>query len=293
MDRQFNQTERKEILEKFFDIFEKSTKMTAEYDSMETENEDAKIALDELGRQCSELWDRYYSGVPVKALSRCPFTGDTLLHSIDTLGLNGLWWNSDSPLRPDTDLPATYFAMDGALKITGEIEKAPFICTPGPEVPYVLPRLLEYTQVKAVISSIRVGNHVAYPVFYFADPMLYGVERVNDWGSKNYAYIDEYGEKRWDASIDDPSDYDFELEKWIKKGKLLWIYPDDPNLTLHSDVSRCPYLNLKGSRNKRYIQNGIMWEHEVDEDESQDSSETDFSGEYMKSIIESLEKGEY
>jgi len=293
MDKQFTLMERKEILDKFFKIFEKNNKISTEYDDVEGENKDAEKAFEELSRQSAELWDRYCFGVPVKALSRCPFTGEILLHSIDNLGLDGLWWNSDSPLRPEEHLPATYFAMDGAVKISGEIEKAPFICTPGPEVPYVIPRILEYTQVKAVISSIKVGNHTAYPIFYYADPMLYGALRVNDWGSKIYTYIDNDEEMHWDTSTDDSSEYDFELEKWIKNGKLLWIYSEDPNLTLHSDVSRCPYLNLQGSHKKRYIQDGIMWEQENDEDESLKLSQSHFSSEYVKGIIDSIEKGEY
>ncbi|MDO8688676.1 MAG: hypothetical protein Q7R39_01445, partial [Dehalococcoidia bacterium] len=140
-----------------------------------------------------------------------------------------------------------------------QIEEFPFVCKPGPGLPYVVPRLLKLPEVKAVVSSLQVGPHQAFPIFYYARPVPYGVERINTWGADDYGFLDGSGNYRWSSTPEAPEDFDFGLEEWIKTGKLLWIPPGDPGLTLRSDVRRCPYLSLDGERSVRYIQNGRVW----------------------------------
>ncbi|HAP32782.1 MAG TPA: hypothetical protein DCQ14_07015 [Firmicutes bacterium] len=224
--------------------------------------------MEDMKKIIEDLLLRYMNGLPVRELSRCPFSGEVLSMAIDDFGLDGLWWNHHAPKRPENKLPPTYFAMDGALKLAAEPEHVPFLCTPGPDVPFVLPRLLAYTQVQAVISSIKIGRHIAYPVIYYADPMLYGERRVNDWGTARYweegSLLPEILTPGTYVSLTpDPEEYDFDLEPWLRKGKLFWIAPDDVKFSLHSHVARCPYLNLPGSRRLKYIQNGEVWEHDL------------------------------
>lgn len=261
-----------------------------------TEQHEIETQLTGMDKEIQALLGRYLEGLPQRDLSRCPFTGEKLSLAIDDLGLDGLWWNFEAPKRPENELPATFFALDGALKLGGEPEKAPFLCCPGPDMPFVLPRLLAYSQVKAVISSVQIGSHTAYPIIYYADPMLYGEKRVNDWGTRRYWETGSIIPELWTPGqyvslIPDTSEYDFDLEPWIKAGKLLWIALGDTALTLHGHVSRCPYLNLSGSRNPKFIRDGKVWEDE-EEREAFEVDDVDFDMDHFQRIAKEIEEGE-
>ena len=234
-------------------------------DQINIEEPDSQEQLENLSAEMTVLAQDYLTLVPTKQLSRCPFTGEILEFPIDDQGLDGLWWNNERPMRPSAALLNTYFALDGALRLEGVAENFPFLCAPGPDVPYVLPRLLEYVQVKAVVSSFKVGPHTAYAVTYFSDPPLDSVMRVNDWGADYYwesgtPFPEMLSPGQPIQLTPNPEEWDFDLAAWIKAGKLLWIAPLDEALVLRSTVYNCPYLNLPGSRNAKYIQKGKLWE---------------------------------
>lgn len=299
MPKTLKRQEKAEILGILLPLAESYDQLTAK---LETSAEEGKTGTEQneletkasgMAEKIQELLRRYLEGLPVRDLSRCPFTGEKLSMVIDDLGLDGLWWNFDAPKRPENELPATYFALDGALKLGGEPEKFPFLCSPGPDVPFVLPRLLEFVQVKAVISSVQIGTHTAYPIVYYADPMLYGEKRVNDWGTKRYwetgSIIPELSTPGQYVSLTpDTGEYDFDLAPWIKAGKLLWIAPKDAGLTLHGHVSRCPYLDLPGSRRLKFIRDGKVWEEE-EEYEIRESDDPDFDLEHFQKLAKEIE----
>lgn len=210
----------------------------------------------------NEMAEDYIKGLPIIPLSRCPFTNEIVSHSIDTFGIDGLWWNNESPQRPEEKLPKTFFGFTGAIKTAQPVEKFSFICSPGPEIPFVVPRLLVHPEIKAVIYSVKVGNHTAYPIFYFAQPMIYDVERINEWGTENYSYENAKGEAIWDSNFLLSEDYDFELAKWIEQGKLYWIKPEDSTMTLNDTVQGCPYIGLEGRKEISFIQDGEVWYNE-------------------------------
>jgi hypothetical protein len=256
----FTESERRALLDDFFQALEEMNKASdACRDTGAASGSSLDAKLVRLQQRVSDLWDEYLERVPFLPLSRCPFTGDKVLHSIDPYGIDGLWWNYDASIRPTENLPPTYFALAGAMKLADEVESFPFLCKPGPEVPYVVPRLLQRAEIRAVISSIRVGAHQGFPIFYFADPVPYDIERINTWGANVYTFLNEEGKIRWNVVYDTPEDFDFELEKWINAGKLLWIAPGDEQLTLHSEVGHCPYLGLSGRRSILRIQNNEVW----------------------------------
>lgn len=260
----FVASERENLLRESFDL---RTRLLEETEAFDSGQEEAGPQLEATQARLSALSDRYEQGVPVVPLSRCPFTGREVVHSIDNFGLDGLWWDSESPARPQEDLPPTYFAVTGAVKLDSEVEGFPFLCQPGPGVPFVIPRLLEHPDIKAVVSSLAVGRHQAYPVFYFADPVPYDIERVNNWGAEDYMYLDPSGQYRWNASVLTPADLDFDLGRWIRTGKLLWIAPGDAKLTLRSDVRRCPYLSIDGPRALTFVRQGETWTWDAGETE--------------------------
>lgn len=302
MHKILSKKEKAEILGRLLPLAEDYDQLAAQLEALVeegrtgTEQSELETQLIGMDKEIQELLGRYLEGLPVRDLSRCPFTGEKLSLAIDDLGLDGLWWNFDAPKRPENYHPATYFALDGALKLTGEPEKAPFLCSPGPDVPFVLPRLLGYIQVKAVISAVQIGSHTAYPIVYYADPMLYGEKRVNDWGTRRYWETGSIIPELWTPGqyvslTPDISEYDFDLEPWIKAGKLLWIAPKDAGLTLHGHVSHCPYLNLSGSRRLKFIRDGKVWEDE-EKFESFEADDPGFDREHFQKIVKELEERE-
>jgi len=261
----FSEYERHTILDSFFAARKKMVGAAAAYDEAD-EKQKAHLAekLDIAHKHVSDLYEEYEKGVPVVALSRCPFTGVEAWHSIDSYGIDGPWWDYERPARPVEDLPNTYFALAGALKLSGELVNGPFLCKPGPEVPYVIPRLLARPEIKAVIFTTPVGSHMAFPIFYFAEPMPWDIVRTNTWGTNSYSAETIYGEGYWQQTYDIKRDFDFELEKWIRAGKLLWIAPEDDTMTLQSIIGRCPYIGISGRRYPVCIQAGRVWSSMID-----------------------------
>ncbi len=150
--------------------------------------------------------------------------------------------------------------MDGALKVGEPLETFSHTVFVGPEVPFVLPRLLQYEEIRAVLSSFPLGVHRLYLVCYFADPFPHNLRRVNDVGSYCYRYRNSAGLLRNDF-YEDPHK-DFELETWIRAGRLQWIAEGDETLSLRSHLRNCPYLELAGQKATLAISAGIVEETE-------------------------------
>jgi hypothetical protein len=265
-------TERRLLLDRIFQLFEAGD---------ETNQQAA------LNQEMTRLVDRYREGLPVAAVSRCPHSGSLLNWAIDTMGLDGLWWNSDSPIRPIETPPATFFALCGAMQLASPVEPAPFIAEPGPGRPFVVPRLLEYRQIKAVLSTLPIGPHTGYVITYFADPMLYTEERLSDWGSNHYQYTDESGTV-WTNPGPVADARDFDLAPWITSGQLLWIRPGDASLTLRSDLETCPFLDLPGVTQEQFVQNGRAWQ--LDESTA-NGADYPLSEDEVNRILESIQQG--
>jgi hypothetical protein len=259
----------------------------------ERAHQEATIALEE---QLQRLYEAYRERVPQVTLSRCPFSGEVCTHSLDYFGLDGLWWHHEAAARPPEEYLPTFFALDGALALSAPLETSPLLVAPGPQAPFVLPRLLQYTQIKAVLSSFAVGHHRAYFIVYYADPMRYDLDRVNEWGATYYRYVDLEGVLRLDSFEDDERDFD--LAPWIQEGKLLWIAPDDATLRLQSLLTNCPYLDLPGSHSPVYLQNGESWEGEnfdqdwVDANSRPEQTWTDADQQALQRAIGLFDEGE-
>lgn len=203
----------------------------------------------------SSLWDAYAEAVPRLPIARCPFTGSVVHHSCDDAGLDGLWWRWQSPVRPEESLPRTFWALTGAVSIAPSPEPAPFLCKPGPGIPFVLPALLASPPVKAVVKSFQVGRHTAWAITYFVAVPGLVLPRPAAWGSAESRWTADDGRQRWDVP-EDEMELDFRLGPWLQSGKLLWIAPGDENLVLRTGVQGCPYLDLEGEVRPQYVQFG-------------------------------------
>jgi len=281
MNIPFTAQERRSFLDQYFKDLQEEYELDFELEEQDGTS-DKIDKLDELRKKNSDARDEYRLSVPIIPMARCPFTGQVVYHSVDPYGLDGLWWDYMSVIRPVETLPSTFMMLTGSLKL-GKIEKTPFTVYPGPEVPYVLPEVLMRPEVKAVITQAKVGDHIGYPIFYFSETRTIEVEPVNKWASNHWTFVDgngtflyhEYGMMPEDpedfgendpVEPDDPEepDYtnDFEIAKWVEQGKLLWIEPNDNVFTLKSGTAGCPYLNITGSRAFSVIYDGEQEEEE-------------------------------
>jgi hypothetical protein len=204
-------------------------------------------------------YERYESGLPRVAISRCPFSGGVVSMAMDTFGLDGPWWNSQVPARPVEDLARTVFAVTGAVAFGTQVPITPFVCKPGPGAPYVVPRLLVYPEIKAVVSSLRIGAMQAYAILYFSEDPPLDVYRVNTWGLDRYRATTAFGEGYSAQIFESEIDFDYDLEFYVRTGRLLWIAPGDEGLMLRSVVTDCPYIGLEGRRYPVGILDGKMW----------------------------------
>lgn len=255
----FTERQRHAFVRRYLDAYEEYRRLTLHARGPATgTNAETEARIDGLRERIGTLWDAYSDRVPLVALSRCPFSHDVAYHSFDPWGLDGPWWDAESPARPiERQLPS-YFALSGAVRLHEPVESAPFLCKPGPEVPFVVPRLLSEPNLRAVVSQTPVGRHLGYPVFYFVDGTA-SVLRVNTWGTSAYTLLDERGLLRWNEAPELPEDYDFDLAPWIEAGKLLWIAPGDDSFRLQGAVDDCPYLEMEGRRAPLRIQEGEVW----------------------------------
>jgi hypothetical protein len=237
--------------------------IVARYAAIAEQIEELEIAgsrdgIDALRTERFALGEAYRNWLPRMPVSRCPFTAEVLRHSFDAQGLDGMWWSYFDTVRPLEDVPPTFFTLQGALRVSLPVEPTPFLCSPGPGVPYVIPRLLHDNAMRAVLSSFSVGKHIAYLITYFGKP-LPRVRRVNTWARQGFELRDADGNYQWGEAIESPATFDYHLPPWIERGKLAWIAPGDETLTFRSTTADCPYVGLQGTRALQHLEAGNVW----------------------------------
>ena len=201
----------------------------------------------------------YREGLPRLALARDPHSGALVHLAVDTFGLDGPFWDYYYPVRPTIDGPASLFSWTGAMRLQAPVEAMTFLAKPGPGVPYVVPRLLAHEGVVAVLSTLAVGHHQAWSMAYFANPPLLDHHRFNTWGTNRYHWRGADGHWRWNDCTEDVEVIDGDLAPWIERGKLVWVAPEDAEVTLHSEVEGCPYVGQEGTLAFQRVQFGKVW----------------------------------
>ena len=115
--------------------------------------------------QIPELRNEYLAGVPIIPLSRCPYCQTLNYLSFDHYGLDGLWWRADERWRHQDQthqqLCSHFWTLSGAVQLAESVISVPFTSKPGPEVPFVVPSVLQEYPMQVVVSQIRVGAHTA------------------------------------------------------------------------------------------------------------------------------------
>jgi len=202
-----------------------------------------------------QLRARYAELLPEVTVARSPQTGTLVSWPIDTVDLDGWFWDRKLPARRDPQPPADWLTMTGSLRLAGPPTPAPFTCTPGAEVPAVIPRILTAPGVRAVLAEVPVGPHTGWTVSYFGPRPPFALANV--WGTDRYAAAGPAG---WGWAEEPPEGHqpDYELRSWVDGGRLLWIEPGDQTGQLREGTAGCPYLDLPGRRSPAVIRNGVV-----------------------------------
>jgi hypothetical protein len=202
----------------------------------------------------------YFDRLPRLVMSACPFCGEALVRSFDPWGVDGLWWGIDAICEWDEPAPCEHFrVLLGATRIDESqlVDTMLMEAQPGPEPPFVVPRLLELPNMIAVVGELpmeRCGP--AYPIAYYSDQEIASLELHQEW-RRNMHWYEEGGKWLW-TYANDP--WDFELEPYVKADKLRWVLlgagEDPPRVRKSSDGEVFPFLGLPGEREKQCISGG-------------------------------------
>lgn len=217
-----------------------------------------------LGKKSDAVLDEYVSRLPQVPIGRCPFNGEPSFKRMDTFGLDGKWWYVGAP-----DLPV--IACSHFITFLGAFnrhDQAPDGCSPraiheimpGPEVPFVVPRLLEMPGMAVVISSRKIMDekYTIYFMAYYNEKPVTGVQSHQQWLRTSHSFLGPKGQPQW-ASATDP--WDFDLQPWrFQPRKVFWIAPNDQTLTLRpGNDPEFPYENLPGLRQPQVFRQGKVF----------------------------------
>jgi len=202
----------------------------------------------------------YFDDLPRLPMSACPFCGEPLVRSFDPWGVDGLWWGLDPICEWDEPTPCDHFrVLLGALRI--DVGRLPadmlMESQPGPEVPFVVPRLVELPNMIAVVSELAMERGgPAYPIAYYSDQDIEPIKLHQEW-RRNVHWFEENGESQW-TYANDP--WDFDLDPYVQADQLRWVLldagEDPPVVRKASDGETCPFIGLPGERQKQNISGG-------------------------------------
>jgi hypothetical protein len=128
---------------------------------------------------------------------------------------------------------------------------------PGPEVPFVVPRLMDLPGMLAVVGKLDMERSgPAYPVAYFSTEDIHPASLHQEWRRTDMWY-ERGGREVWSVKNDV---WDFDLQPWADDDRLRWVMldlgDDPPPVHKASDGKACPFVNLPGERMRQIIFDG-------------------------------------
>jgi len=200
----------------------------------------------------------YFDRLPRVVMSVCPFTGQPLKRAWDPWGLDGFWWHGRLLTTIDEPrAPGTFRVLLGGLALAGRVPaEAVETVTAGPEIPFVVPRLLELPGMVAVVHRLTLETgDTAYPVAYFSEEEIDPSLLHQHWLRADLWYKDEDGAAGWIIANDA---WDFDLAPWLASGKLRWLRegPKGPEASEPAVAKECPYAGLSGQPMQQIIVDG-------------------------------------
>jgi hypothetical protein len=185
----------------------------------------------------------YESGLHKLIVCPCPLCGRLLVRNFDPLGLDGFWWHKRSPAGPE---PCPHYCVVRYAVYPEEpLPKREGVrIFLGPQLPHVIPRLLELPTMVAVLSETRADPKLRiYMTTYFAEKRPPESQLCSPWSSNIHSFVDAQGLVGW---REENEEIDPVLAPWIQRGRLLWCQPGSDNKRLADPHDACPYLGLPG-----------------------------------------------
>ncbi len=214
-----------------------------------------------------KLLDTYYQvlheygdRLPRVPVARCPHTRQVLKRALDPFGLDGPFWHKSCIVEiEEPAAPPTFMVLLGALDLHGRTPaEAKAEVIPGPDVPFVIPRLLGLPGMKAVISQQTLETRdTAYLISYFSGERIQFQLRHQHWLRQDLWFPNESGGTSW-LTKNDP--WDFDLAAWIESGHLSWVMPGDSEMKLCDRQSglTCPFVGLVGDQHPQTLTGGTV-----------------------------------
>jgi hypothetical protein len=210
----------------------------------------------EVSRRYYKAIEDYFERLPRVQMSVCPYCAKPYMHSFDPFGLDGLWWHEERLVTVNEPAACKHFrVLLGAYKVT---RKNPSEATgnvrPGPEVPFVVPDLLDLPGMRAVIGRLEMKTgDIAYPIAYFSDVKTRAIDLCASWLQVEYWFKDESGNSGWNITNDE---WSFDLEKYIADGRLGWVDLAAKKPRVKSSAGKCPFVGLEGVQQPQIIYTG-------------------------------------
>ena len=198
----------------------------------------------ELDLRFDALEKQYLSRLPLVPLAVCPFCQEAYRHSIDPYGYDGHWWDDQWLGR---QVACKHFRVIRiATHLNGHRTKTYWVTERvefGPEVPYVIARILKLRSMVCVMSRLDLeAGYTFYPLVYFSRWNIKHDKLTSQWAG---TYFTGYETRR--------ENWDFELEPWVKKKSVRWCRSEGGKLQLQpAGLNGFPFLNLPGHRGTQY-----------------------------------------
>ena len=192
--------------------------------------------------------EAYYDRLPVFTLAVCPICGAPYQHRLDPFGFDGPWWRNSKNGGVQNCAHAmlirsAYRGVD--LMELKHDENSDFRL--GPEVPYVIARILEMDSMVCVVSRTKISdNDDLFAMVYFSALEVERLDLTMSWDVENRG-----------AWSHDSDPWDFDLKPWVEKGKLRYCVPGEDPLRLgDTDVAAFPFLEEPGYPARRFVHGG-------------------------------------
>jgi hypothetical protein len=212
-------------------------------------------------REAGLVRERFYASLaeysdrlPRVILSICPYCESPLKRAFDPFGLDGWWWHVDLQVSFNEPAPCEHFqVLLGALSLG---QRAPAEVRaevrPGPDVPFVVPALLELPGMIAVVGRTEIlTGDIAYPIGYFSDREIAPLRLHQPWCRNMYWFEDEDGNSAWSVANDE---FDFDLTPHLEAGRLRWADLDHPEAGVFpKEGEDFPWSGLEGDRERQQL----------------------------------------
>jgi hypothetical protein len=200
-------------------------------------------------KKIDSLEQEYEDRLELRTLAVCPFCNTPYQHSLDPFGYDGSWW--DSKHSGKEVACEHYRVIRIATNLHGHRANTwnGFDVNFGPEVPYVIPRLLELPNMVCTVSAIQLKcGYTLYPLVYFSKELIQHEQLTAQWAGE---FFNSYETRR--------ENWDFELEPWVRSGHLRWCQENNGELILQERKTEdFPLFNLPGHRGEQSAQCGEL-----------------------------------